>query len=438
MSDMRSILEGRREDLRPDPGGFDRLVRLRARRQRNRQIGSAFLALVVAAAGTSGAVIALRSRPAPRPGTPISPTNVSRLQLGWTASIEGPVSRFAPVVRNGIVYVSSDRLYAFPESCEPTSRCRPLWVGLTGSRRPLSSPALWHGVVYVSGGALFAFPAGCATDGSACEPIGRVDPFPDDANGFSAPVVSGGLVYVNSRTGPYAFSASCVARGETCEATWHGVGSGGFSPPVVYDGVVLSNEVEGLRAYPVSCKEGASGCEPLWTSPHGGPLSSPVVANGRVFVHHGAGELYAFPISCGRSGSTCQPDWIWKPPFGYTAPTVAGGGGIVYVGADRLYAFSPSCGSGGAACKPLWTAQVPGTKAPFLPAPAVGRGLVFMSSDRLRAFPASCRPGGTCRPLWVSRTLGAGQELFTAALTERSVYVTSAKGDLYAFTVPTR
>ncbi len=437
MSDVRSMLEDRRSELRPDRGGFERLARLRARRQRNRQIASALLALTVAAAGTSGALIALRARMDSRPDAPINPMNISGLELGWSASIKGPVNRSAPVVEGGVVYVSSNRLYAFPASCAPASRpCRPLWVGVTGYERALSSPAVSDGMVYVSGGALFAFPAKCATDGSACQPIGRVDPLPGDINGFSAPVVSGGLIYVNSRSGPYAFAVSCVARGGTCRPRWHGAGPGGFSPPVIHEGLVLSNELEGLRAYPASCGTTALACEPLWTSPHGGALSSPVVADGRVFVHHGAGDLYAFPVSCGTRGSVCEPDWTWRPPFGYTAPTVAGSGAIVYVGADRLYAFSASCGSGGAACQPLWTAEVPGSKASFLPAPAVGGELVFVATDRLLAFPASCRAREACRPIWTSRVLGTWQGISTPTVTERSVYVTGANGDLYAFTVP--
>jgi hypothetical protein len=115
---------------------------------------------------------------------------------------------------------------------------------------------------------------------------------------------------------------------------------------------------------------------------------------------------------------------------------VTGAGGLVYVAADRLYAFSASCGSVGAACEPLWTARVPGAKTAFLPAPAVGGGLVFVSSDRLRAFPASCGADESCHPLWTSPALGPGHELFSAALTERSAYVLSADGRLYAFTVP--
>jgi hypothetical protein len=65
MSDLRSTLERVAEGIHPGNDAFDLLTRRRDRRHRNRRIGAAALAIVVAVGGTIGAFAAFRGSTAP-------------------------------------------------------------------------------------------------------------------------------------------------------------------------------------------------------------------------------------------------------------------------------------------------------------------------------------------------------------------------------------
>lgn len=58
MSELRWVLERVGERVTPRPDAFERLVRARQRRERNRRVAAGILALVVAAAGLAGLVVA--------------------------------------------------------------------------------------------------------------------------------------------------------------------------------------------------------------------------------------------------------------------------------------------------------------------------------------------------------------------------------------------
>lgn len=60
MSELRRLLEGVGERVSPPPDAFERLGRARRRRERSRRIAAGVLALVVAAAGIGGLVVAFR------------------------------------------------------------------------------------------------------------------------------------------------------------------------------------------------------------------------------------------------------------------------------------------------------------------------------------------------------------------------------------------
>lgn len=60
MSDVRRALERAGERFELAPGGLDRLLDRRSRRQRNRRIGAVVVALVIGTAGIGGTVMTLR------------------------------------------------------------------------------------------------------------------------------------------------------------------------------------------------------------------------------------------------------------------------------------------------------------------------------------------------------------------------------------------
>jgi serine/threonine protein kinase len=108
----------------------------------------------------------------------LTPSNVSRLALRWSYKV-GRSVQSTPVEAGGIVYVGSDKLYAFDAGCG--SACQPLWsygVGAPG----LGSPAVVMGLVYAGSHydgpnyavthledlKLFAFDTSCH---NACQPL---------------------------------------------------------------------------------------------------------------------------------------------------------------------------------------------------------------------------------------------------------------------------
>src|SRR5919201_6903917 len=130
MANSRATLEriGGRVPV-PQPA-FDRLMRRRARKQRNQRIATAVLALILAAAAIGGAIRVLRSAERQLPAHRIDRTNVSDLKLAWSARLGAADSSvrfrslnyeapYAPTVAGGMVFVGTDagKLYAFDASC---------------------------------------------------------------------------------------------------------------------------------------------------------------------------------------------------------------------------------------------------------------------------------------------------------------------------------
>jgi hypothetical protein len=90
MSDVKRALERAGEGFQLAPGGLDRLLDRRSRRQRNRRIGAVVVALVIGIAGIGGTVIALRgvgdqTRPATTPS--IGPAPQLYLQIAGTYTL---------------------------------------------------------------------------------------------------------------------------------------------------------------------------------------------------------------------------------------------------------------------------------------------------------------------------------------------------------------
>jgi outer membrane protein assembly factor BamB len=438
MSDVKRALELESERHELAPGLLERVYRHRGRRQLKRRIATGLVALVVTGVGVGGAVVLLRGLGhEPRPAAPaITPSNVRSLRTAWTAVVGRHGARFAPVVADGIVYVSSDKLYAFPASCGASgARCDPLWVAESDSGRVFSQPVVSMGVVYASAGALYAFPARCATNGATCDPVWVARPRSGDAPGYSSPAISGRVIYVNDAGGPLGFPVSCATKGRTCAPIWRGAAPGANFPPAVGDGIVSVNGVGTMYTYPTRCSAQPQPCQPSWTAPVGNPLTSPTVAGGMVFARHGA--LKAFDSECGTDGAVCKPTWVWTPPFGQNASDVSVRNGVVFVSADRLYALPLECATGGGECHPLWSARVEGNHdfARSLAGPLVADDIAFGAGDRLYAFPLSC---GTpeCIPLWTGDRLTTGGNLSAPASSANAVYFVSPAGRLVALQVP--
>jgi outer membrane protein assembly factor BamB len=403
----------------------------------------------------------------------ISTSNVSGLVQRFVASTGGFVLS-SPAVANGVVYVGSGdgKFYAFSATgtsgCSGTPiSCSPLWVATTGG--PVrSSPAVVNGVVYVTSddAKLYAFDAAgtsnCSGIPKTCNPLWTASTG-ESGGSYSAPTVSGGVVYVGSIDDDlYAFDASgvtnCSGTPKTCSPLWTAnTGQSIVSSPSVANGVVYVGIGESLfssgavDAYDAAGVNNCSGtpktCSPLWADTTAmGAESSPAVTNGVLYDGTLDGHLYAFDAggntNCSGLPRTCNPLWIataGMPGQLVSSPAVANG--VVYVGSGNgsLYAFDAAGITGCAgipnSCFPLWSAA---TGAGVYSSPAVAAGVVYVGSedDRLYAFDAAgitnCSGSPkSCTSLWSATTHDIIES--SPAVANGMVYVGSIDHSLYAY-----
>ena len=212
---------------------------------------------------------------------------------------------------DGLLFVVSDRLYAFSTSCPHPRACPPVWSANVGPATGSNAPAAGDDTVVVATDRVYAFDAHCAARDGACVPSWSYTP-PDDTP-LSSPGISDGVALVGgSRV--RAFSLACNAKAfwakssqtrslhwivarthETCRPIWEGPISrtGAFSQPVTAQGMVFGS-ADRVYAFPHMCE---LACHPLWTSPAlGAGTTTPAVGMDRLFVTTSLGTLYAFTL----------------------------------------------------------------------------------------------------------------------------------------------
>jgi outer membrane protein assembly factor BamB len=280
--------------------------------------------------------------------TTISRANVSGLGVRWSAPLGGGS---APVVAEGVLYVSSGKLYALDASTG-SARWRSQGLGDV-----VSSPAVAGAVVYVSGlkdGNAWLY-AVDATSGSLrwSQNIGNVWP--------TSPTVVDGVVFANGDQ-LYAFNATTGAR---LWSAVRGTEEYFYDSPTVAGGVAY---VGGNKLYAFNATTGAR----LWSAPSPGDyFYSPAVARGVAYVGSHEG-LFAFNAATGAQL------WSAEPGVGTNeVPAVANG--VVYIGADKLYAFNAATGA------QLWSAGPPSGVS----SPVVANGVVYAGHDQVHAFDAT-------------------------------------------------
>jgi outer membrane protein assembly factor BamB len=462
MSELRDLLDREASRVAAPPDALDVVVRRVERRHRRQRLGTALVALAIAAAAIGYAVRMFNLVPQ---ATSITPDNVKDLKVAWKAQLDGSASGsalnrianprapgmwpnpilWAPAADANTVYVASasGTLFAYPTSCGSSgATCEPDWVASTGGGVRWA-PTVSDGEVFVAttDGKVLAYPAGCGTGGGSCPPdwIGTVTNWAS-----SSPVVSGGIVYVGDHLSAqlFAFPVDCATGGGSCSPLWVAQAgppwsSTGLGPiplvnenseyaPVVAGGVVYALSI----THDVYAFDAATGA-PLWIGPTDpadagleGRFNSVAVSDGFVFVGATGGpfheqqlpKLYAFRIGCATGGAVCQPVWTAQSFEGGFAQPVAADG-VVYVGSFRnaghghVSAFPADCPARRGTCDPLWVGRAEDEANTYYP--IVAGDHVFTTSGILGstdAFSVSCR--GTCTPEWRT-TQVPGQRLVT-------------------------
>ena len=296
----------------------------------------------------------------------------------------------APVIFDERVFAGSSegRVFAFPVEC--AARCEPEWVGQAGDGQ-VSQAAVNDDFVYVTTDRLYAFPSRCGTGDRICAPVWSA-PIPGPPP-TGPPAIGGGLVVVTSSAAGgsvYAFPAVCSIP---CPPVWAATTSGAPGPAAVHGDAAYVAAGGRLLAFPVSCR---ATCDPEWsgsfetTSTVGpGAVAPPFPQGDLVYVGADDGTLWVFPATC--PGPSCAPVRSFLVSDAeLTRP--ASLGGVVYVTSidGALHAVAGSCDPPQTPCLQPVSVDL---DAPTTAAAAVGEGAVYAGdvTGRLSAF--SLRPG---------------------------------------------
>jgi outer membrane protein assembly factor BamB len=451
MMDDRDVIE-RLEPLFPAPeNALEGCLRLRDRRRRNQRIGAIAVAAIITAALVVSLVSSVdRSKKRPADTGPITPTNVSDLQLSWTAKTDAdprPDLGLQSLAQgDGSLYVVTGahaEISAFSIDCAVDGGgCGPTWTGRlrmpAGACGPIRcvgampiGPAVTDGLVLVGSlHRLTAFPADCV---GACRPawVGRTDAIAHQA------VVADDIVYVGTGGGHlYAFPVACERR---CEPLWVSERQPTSLRVLgVVDGIVYADTDEfwgsatpdppGYAmgyAFPADCSRG---CRPLWTTRlnwTGGGVS--LTASGDMVYVGGSADrgrrtLSAYRAACGID-DRCRS---WTATLPSSAADILIDDDVLIVtvpDADQVRAFPLGCAI---RCRPLWSATIPGVHG----RPVAASGLVFLpSASGVSAVASDCGTGGaTCGPAQVTRNDAAG-----VSVAEGRLFVRSSNGRVYGF-----
>jgi PQQ-like domain len=314
----------------------------------------------------------------------------------------------APAVANGVVYVLTNKLYAFDAhgvtncSGSPTV-CQPLWTSGGTATTPggttTISPVVANGMVYVADAAYDANGmTNCSGTPKVCRPLFGVTGSISQPNSSA---VSNGVLYLTNTSGQlFAYSAdgttNCSGTTTLCSPLWTAtMGSATTaSQPAVSGGVVYAESINELFAFDANGVTNCSGtpttCSPLWTAAL--DASSPpelaalplAVANGIVYAT--ANGVQAFDANgvtnCSGTPKTCTPLWSYNvgllgPRLGdfVESPSVANG--LMFIGSNAFDANGKAnCSGTPAVCNPLWTGP---TETGLDGPPAIANGKVYLS-----------------------------------------------------------
>ena len=352
----------------------------------------------------------------------LSPTNVSRLVIAWTALPDGGfIFPSSPTVSGDTLYVVSDegRLYALQAAtgqirwvsdphwtaysstvctpavvdgvvyvCMPDQRLyaydahsgRLRWSSPASITLEVNAPAtVVDGVVYVTGDAYGSIPAGHDRVYAFDAATGRIRWISDPTPGFSysSPSVANGMVFVSASISDaaesrvYAFEVTTGKKRWVSQSINGGIDVNSSSTAAANSMVYIGTGYGGLAVF-----DAATGHDRWAYIPNGDSAtgSSPALAHGSAYISLIDGRVYALDALSGKVRWTSES-------IGANAgssPLVANG--VLYVGSagvdgahvGSVFALDATTG------RTLWSS--PATGDTITTAPTVANGMVFFVS----------------------------------------------------------
>ncbi len=331
----------------------------------------------------------------------ITTSNVSGLIQDWTASTGGSFNSSvagSPAVVNGVVYVGSDKLYAF----NATTGAQ-VWTASTAASIS-GSPAVANGLVYIGSDKLYAFNATTGAQVWTASLSGTA----------SSPTVINGVVYVTT-----AFSGTLSAfNAQTGAQLWSvALGNNLISNPSMANGIAYVG-VSGFQSGELEAFNAQTGAL-LWTALNGiGPIEdAPAIINGTLYIGSADDHIYALnPQTGAQIWAAPTSDWVIEPP--------AVANGVVYAStySGKLEAFNASTGA------QLWSMAVGGIA---YCAPAVANGVVYVTSNDGHLYALNAQTG-----VQLLSAISSVSATTSSTVVNGIVYFGSKDHNLYAFHLP--
>jgi outer membrane protein assembly factor BamB len=336
----------------------------------------------------------------------ISTSNVGTLVQKWSANVGGTWAP-NPIVAYGRVYVASTlgivqafdaQTGAMAWSFNTAGTIANWWM----------VPTAANNLIYVGNdhGRVIALSASTGRPAWTVHLIGKVQ---------GAPVVGGGVVYVNADNHIYALDAGTGAT------IWTSLSlNGPIHPPTLSSGFLYTEPPwEGCDISAWDAETGDLVWSRSFCSDEGGSITEAVaVEDGRVLATSDA--LRALDVETGSV--------LWtNRDVGGTSPSVANG--VAYL-AGAIYGDGPVQAVNAATGSPVWQTTMHG---PSSSCPAVSNGVVYVGgADGLYAFDMS-----TGARLWTSPS-AASEFDGSPAVSDGMVFASTADGTVYAFGLPSQ
>jgi hypothetical protein len=420
--------------LFPQPGRpYDAFQRRRDRKRRQKRVGSALVAIVVAAAAVGSLIHVFNaSKLEPPANHTVSPADLKNLKLEWSTS-SGKVAEVQPLVTRSTVVVSGDNgLTAFTKACS-TPTCRPAWT-----YRLAFGPVTDGGVVYASSTRNYPLVALDAASGAV---LWHGGPSCSAACGGDA-IIGNGNVYLTLARHVSVFPTPCEVTHGVCDPV-----GGWYLPAKTWlssagDGIVVARGPNGIADWPSSCS--AKNCVPLWTVDVRCCINRPIMAGDAAYTTaetSGGLVVHAY-TRCPTDGTTCRPTWtaasrtILRGVMSSCCSAAATDGMVFAIGHNgKVYRFDAMCAAN-PSCTPPAVADIGIRDWDEV---SIADGILFGRSSFqggiLVAYSAGClEHRSDCAPLWSTRGIpGLGDGVGPPTIDGHALYVVSRAGKLFAF-----